>query len=140
MKKYFLLFICFCFLCGCSILKKDKKIDNGDAIVDEKRRTVTIVNNTNEVINEFHLFVNEGTELMEYQLKNIDEQSFSIEISEKYEKYENFTFIFYDRYGLKYGKESSKVNKEGNTEIVIDKDDEISEKGDFWKKVDRLFN
>lgn len=145
MYKKILLCISVIYLClgitGCSFFKKNKNdISNDNAVVEKEKRTVTIVNKTNEIINEFHLYVNQGTELVEYQKNNIENNSFSMELKTDLDEYDQFSFTLIDRYGIKYEKKDVAVSNTGNTEIVIEKSDEVKESGNFWKKVDRFFN
>ena len=125
---------------GCSYFKNKNNLDNKEAVTNEEKRTVTIVNKTDEVINEFHFYEGEGTELKEYERENIDEESFSFVLDKDYKKHNKFSVVLVDCYGLHYGKENVVIEKEGNTEIVITKEDYLEKKGDFWKKWDRLLN
>ena len=71
---------------GCSHSKSKNNLDNKEAVTNEEKRTVTIVNKTDEVINEFHFYVGEGTELKEYEREDIDEESFSFVLDKDYKK------------------------------------------------------
>ena len=131
-------FICF-ILTGCSLFKKDQTVSNSTAVVNKKERIVTIINDTNQVINEFHLYVGKGTELSEYKKNNIDENSFSIKIDKKYDSKKEFTFMLIDNYGMTYEKKV-KVPLNKTTEIVIHENDNIKQKNDIWRKINKWFN
>lgn len=131
-------FICF-ILTGCSLFKRDQTVSNSTAVVNKKERIVTIINDTNQVINEFHLYVGKGTELSEYKKNNIDENSFSIKIDKKYDSKKEFTFMLIDNYGMTYGKKV-KVPLNKTTEIVIHENDNIKQKNDIWRKINKWFN
>lgn len=116
------------------------RVSNDAAEKDTQNRYLTIINDTNQIINEVHIFVGEGTEIEHgYQL-NPDEKSFSIKIPESYDEYDTFMIEVIDRYGLKYGKQITNVNKEGRTEVKISENDYIKQEGDWKKKFDRWFN
>lgn len=131
-------FICF-ILTGCSLFKKDQTVSNSTAVVNKKERIVTIINDTNQVINEFHIYVGKGTELSEYKKNNIDENSFSIKIDKKYDSKKEFTFMLIDNYGMTYEKKV-KVPLNKTTEIVIHENDNIKQKYDIWRKINKWFN
>lgn len=139
-KNIFLVSTLVLILCGCSFLKKDEvptETDNTTVVTDDKIRSATIINKTDQIINELQILVGEGTEIT--TSKNLEEKTMSYEFPEKYDKYTEFTFILIDRYGLKYEKKE-KINLKGQTEVVITEDDYVEQKGDFWKKVEKAFN
>lgn len=125
---------------GCSLFKNRTDINNEEAVVDEENRTITIVNKTNQVINELHVYVGEGTELMEFRMTNLEETSISKKLSKDYDKFEKFSIVLVDRYGLDYGKEDVSVKLKGNTEIIIDESNHIEKDGDFYKKIIKWVN
>ena len=120
--------------------KKDSRITNDDAEKDEKGRYLTIINNTNQIINEVHVTVGNGTEIEDMKQTNPDEKSFSIEIPEQYSEYDTFLVTVIDRYDMKYQKEVKDVKKQGRTEVEIKEENYVEEKGDFFDKVDKFFN
>jgi len=120
--------------------KKDSRITNDDAEKDEKGRYLTIINNTNQIINEVHVTVGNGTEIEDMKQTNPDEKSFSIEIPEQYSEYDTFLITVIDRYDMKYQKEIKDVKKQGRTEVEIKEENYVEEKGDFFDKVDKFFN
>lgn len=116
------------------------RVSNDIAEKDTKNRYLTIINETDQIINEVHISVGEGTEIEHgYQL-NPDEKSFSIKIPEAYDEYDAFKITIIDRYDLKYEKQITNVKKEGRTEVKITEDNYIKQEGDWKKKLDRLFN
>ena len=120
--------------------KKDSRITNDDAEKDEKGIYLTIINNTNQIINEVHVTVGNGTEIEDMKQTNPDEKSFSIEIPEQYSEYDTFLITVIDRYDMKYQKEIKDVKKQGRTEVEIKEENYVEEKGDFFDKVDKFFN
>ena len=116
------------------------RISNDIAEKDTKSRYLTIINDTDQIINEVHITVGEGTEIEHgYQL-NPDEKSFSIKIPDAYNEYDTFKVTIIDRYELKYEKQVANVKKEGRTEVKITKDDYIKQDGDWWVNVQKWFN
>ncbi|MBQ6873237.1 MAG: hypothetical protein IJO24_02895 [Clostridia bacterium] len=113
---------------------------NEKAEKDTAGRYLTIINKTEQVINEVHVYVGEGTEIESMEKENPDETSFSIKIPVAYAKYSEFIVELIDRYGLKYQKEVQNVGLLGRTEVVISEDDYVKQNGDFWNKVDQFFN
>lgn len=113
---------------------------NDDAEKNENSRYLTIINKTNQIINEVHITVGNGTEIENMKQTNPDETSFSIEIPKQYSEYKTFTVILIDRYELKYVKEINNVSDKGRTEVVVTEEDYVEGEGDFWNKVDKWFN
>lgn len=119
---------------------KDTRIQNDDAEKNENGRYLTIINKTDQIINEVHITVGSGTEIENMKQTNPDETSFSIEIPTQYSDYKAFTVTLIDRHELKYVKEINTVADKGRTEVVITEDDYVEEEGDFWNKVSKWFN
>lgn len=119
---------------------KNTHNSNDNAEKDEMGRYLTIVNKTDQIINEVHISVGDGTEIEDMKQTNPDEISFSIEIPKQYSEYDIFTVTLIDRHDLKYIKEVTNVAGKGRTEVVITEDDYVEEKGDFWDKVNKWFN
>lgn len=119
---------------------KDTRTLNDYAEKDEKGRYLTIVNETDQIINEVHVTMGDGSEIEKMKQTNPDESSFSIEIPKQYSEYDTFTVTLIDRHDLKYIKEITNVADKGRTEVVISEDDYVKEKGDFWDKVNKWFN
>ena len=124
---------------GCFIFTLFDHDDEPNEIITNKEiRTVSIVNNTGELMKSFHLYVNEGTELTEYSRENIEDNSFTFEIDEKYDDYEEFTFELIDRFDYKYQKTNISIPLEDNTEIVFTDDDKCEDYNLFKWFVDLL--
>lgn len=119
---------------------QDTRKPNDDAEKDENGRYLTIVNETDQIINEVHITVGDGTEIEDMKQTNPDETSFSIKIPKQYSEYDTFTVILIDRHDLKYKKQITDVADKGRTEVVITEDDYVEEKGDFWDKINKWFN
>ena len=45
-----------------------------------------------------------------------------------------------DVFGLKYEKEVRGVRKAGTTDVALTEDDYVKRRGDFKRKIDKLFN
>lgn len=118
----------------------DSRISNDKAEKDEKNRYLTIINETNQVINEVHITVGKGTEIEHGYQKNPDENSFSIKIPKEYDEYETFTVTLIDRYELKYQKKVTDIKEKGRTEVKITEEDYVEQEGDFKRKINRFFN
>lgn len=121
------------------ILGQDSRVTNDLAEKDVNGRYITIINNTNQIINEVHITVGDGTEIESMKQTNPDEISFSIEIPKQYSEYTTFTVTLIDRYNMRYQKNVD-IAELGRTEVRINEDDYIEQKGDFWNKVDKFFN
>ena len=119
------------------ILGQDSRVTNDLAEKDVNGRYITIINNTNQIINEVHITVGDGTEIESMRQTNPDEISFSIEIPKQYSDYTTFTVTLIDRYNMKYQKNVD-ILEMGRTEVKINEDDYIKQKGDFWNKVDKF--
>lgn len=118
----------------------DSRVDNDDAIKNPQKRYLSIINDTDQIINEVHVMVGEGIEIEKAYQKNPDEKSYSIEIPKEYEKFDTFTIVFIDRYGLKYQTVVSDVKTEGMTEVKVSEEDYIKQDGDLKRKWDRMMN
>ena len=120
------------FFTGCS--------DKNDDAEKINKRALTIINETEQIINEIHVTVGEGTEIENMQRKNPDAESLSIKIPKEYNEYTTFTVTLVDRYGLNYQKTVDNVAPKGRTEVKITEDDYVKEKGDLKDKIDKFFN
>ena len=122
------------------MMKKDSRKTNDAAEKDEKGRYLTIINDTEQIINEVHITVGNGTEIEDMRQTNPDEKSFSIENPKQYSEYNTFTITLIDRNDMKYEKEVTEVKAQGRTEVKINKENYIKEKGDFFDGIDKFFN
>lgn len=118
--------------------KNDAKITVEEAEKSKDERYLTIINATNQVINEVYVTVGEGTEIKKKE--NPNENTILVKISDAYDEYDTFTVTLIDRYGLKYEKSVSDVKKAGRTEVKITEDDSVKQKGDWKRKIDKFFN
>ncbi len=118
--------------------KKDEKVTIEKAEKSKDDRYLTIINATDQVINEIYVTIGEGTEIE--KRKNPNENTVLIKISDVYDEYDTFTVALIDRYGFKYEKSVSDVKKTGRTEVKITEDDHVKQKGDWKRKIDKFFN
>lgn len=149
MKNVLVIIIIACIMCsaGYGIYKVffmpeviPTEDSNDKAEKKDNKRWLTIINDTDEIINEVYVLVGEGTELSHAYRKNPDTKSFSIEISKEYNEYDKFTITLIDRYEMKYEKMIENVDVKGRTEVIISKEDYVKQKGDLKRKIDRFFN
>lgn len=103
-------------------------------------RSLTIINETGQVINEIHVTVGKGTEVEDMQRKNIDKKSLSIKIPKNYADRHKFTVILVDRYEVQYKKTVKNVLDKGPTEVVVSEKDIVKESNSVKKKIDKFFN
>lgn len=122
----------------CVFDKKDEKVTIEKAEKSKDDRYLTIINATDQVINEIYVTIGEGTEIE--KRKNPNENTVLIKISDAYDEYDTFTVALIDRYGFKYEKSVSDVKKTGRTEVKITEDDHVKQKGDWKRKIDKFFN
>lgn len=127
-------------LTACGHGKNKRK--NDEAQKEKNGRYLTVINATDQIINEVHVYVGEGTEIESAKQKNIaeDETSFSILIPKDYKEYDTFTVELVDRYENKYRKNQTDVKKKGRTEVKITKDDKMKQKGSLKRSIDQFFN
>jgi hypothetical protein len=120
---------------GCS---SKKKVD--DVINDENHRNIVVVNQTKQVINEAFIEVGEGMQIENSFVKNPDEKSFSIEISDDYSKYSEFKVVLVDNYKVVYEKVLSDVPEKGLTEAVVTEKDQVDKSEDWWTTIEKFIN
>lgn len=118
----------------------ESRVPNDIAEKDVENRYLTIINDTEQIINEVHIYVGEGTEIAHGYQHNPDEQSFSVQIPNSYDEYNEFIVVLIDRYGLKYEKQVDDVSQTGRTEVKIDANDNVKQKGDWKRNLDKWFN
>lgn len=141
MKKWLILILVVLMVAAAFFLyEKRDEWSNDWAELDKNGRHLTIINETNQVINEVHVTIGNGTEIKAMNKENIDQKSISIKIPKRYKKYDEFTVVIVDRYETQYKKIAKDVPKKGRTEVVITKDDVVKETNGFKKKIDRFFN
>lgn len=107
----------------------------------EEYRSLTVINKTEELlISECILTTVQGVLVARKEKiteRNIVFANFDGHGAFKNEK--DFKITLIDRYGIKY-EETFKVKGEGNTDIVVDDKNYVSQDGDWFRKVKRLFN
>lgn len=104
----------------------------------EKERFVTVINETNNIIEELVILVSEGTVVT--KKSKIDDESTTIKISDAYKDYSIFTITVTDNYGYLYKKEIFDLPKQGVTEVKITTDNRVEQKGDGWRRIEEFFN
>lgn len=124
------------------LFNKDKntKVTNDVAEKDTDSRYLTIVNDTDQLINEVIVLVGEGTEIEQARQKNPNEKSFSIKIPTQYNEYKDFTVVLIDRYGLKYQKTVTNMTAQGRVEVKINENDYVKQRWDIMRKINKFFN
>lgn len=120
-------------------LAREKRI-NEKALTDKKGRYLTIINDTEQVINDVRVTLKSGTEIESLGKKNPEERSFSFKIPIAYNEYDVFIVSLTDVFGLKYEKEVRGVSKAGRTDVVLTEDDYVKRRGDLKRRIDKFFN
>lgn len=124
-----------CVISGCG-----KRSSNEKAQTDKKGRYLTIINDTEQVINDVRVTLESGAEIESLGKKNLDTRSFSVKIPKDFNEYDVFIVSLTDVYGMKYEKEVRGVSKAGRTDVVLTEDDHVEQSGDFQRRIDKLFN
>lgn len=124
------------------IPKKKQNVEKEVVEVRTKEyRSLTIINKTEEpLISECILTTIQGVLVARKEKiteNNIIFANFDGNGAFKNEK--DFKITLIDRYGIKYEK-TFKAKEEGNTDIVVDDKNYVSQDGDWFRKVKRLFN
>lgn len=126
---------------ACSNKKKgNSSVTNYEAEKHEKKRYLTIINKTDQILNEVKITTGDGAEIETASQKNPDSESFSIEIPKEFKEYDDFIVVAIDRYGLRYEKEVLQVKESGRTDVEITQDDYVKQKGDMGRKISKFFN
>lgn len=132
---FFLAIIVFISSCNKSIEKQTAGARRKDC------RSVTIINKTDEkLIKECRLTTADGVLVHIDKEKKEDNIVFQDFDSKKaFKDAKMFKVILIDRYGLRYEKIFEAADK-GNTDVIVEQTDFVSQKGDFFKKVIKFFN
>lgn len=126
---------------GCSNKKNgNSSVTNYEAEKHEKKRYLTIINKTDQILNEVKITTGDGAEIETASQKNPDSESFSIEIPKEFKEYDDFIVVAIDRYGFRYEKEVLQVKESGRTDVEITQDDYVKQKGDMGRKISKFFN
>ena len=118
--------------------EEEPSTQNARAEADKNNKSITIINDTQQIINDVYIYVGEGTEIV--HKKNPDNNNILITIPKEFINYDSFKITLFDRYGLKYEKEIYGIEKPGRIEVRITKNDYIKQKGDWKKNIDKKFN
>lgn len=112
--------------------------DAGEAEGDTENKNITIVNDTGKIINEIHLYLEDGTELLcEWDLDKTDN---TYEVESNFENRSTFTVKMVDNYGRLYEKTETGLEGVGRYTISISKDDYVKQSGDWLKDTSEFFN
>lgn len=132
---------------GCIVYKGFfvNKIGNADVLnveaeKNKEKRYLTIINETNQIINEVYVYYGDGEEAETMQVHEPERDSFSIEIPEELVEYDKFTVTMIDRYGYKYEKTVRDVGSKGRTNVKISEENKVKQKGDFFRGIEQFFN
>ena len=139
-KSHKILIFALCAVALLSLAACQSSTSNDAAQRDKESRYLTIINDTNQVINKVHVIVGEGTEIEAMEQTNPDDKSFSVKIPDAYSEFTTFTVILTDRYDLNYAKEVTNVPAAGRTEVIVSDSDYVPEKGDWRDKIDKWIN
>ena len=115
----------------------NKKPDpNDEPVMDH--RNLTIVNDTDEVINQLRILLEDRTEI--YSETNPEDKSVLVPIDDAYKKYSVFIVELIDNYDRLYSKKQDNVPEVGRTAITVTKEDRVKQEGDGWKDLSDWFN
>lgn len=115
---------------GCS-----DEVSNKTALKDKSNRYITVINNTDQVIDHLYIYTGKGIEVE--NRKNLDNKDISYKIDDAYKKYNKFTVVLVDRYERDY-KKTATIKSKGTTEVEVKKSDMISK--DAFKNFSALLN
>ena len=118
----------------------DADVLNVEAEKNKEKRYLTIINETNQVINEVYVYYGDGEEAETMHVHEPERDSFSIEIPEELVEYDKFTVTMIDRYGYKYEKTVRDVGSKGRTNVKISEENKVKQKGDFFRGIEQFFN
>jgi flagellar basal body-associated protein FliL len=115
-------------------------ISNVEAEKQKDKRYLTIINETEQIINEVHVYFGDGEEADTMKREEPEQKSFSIQIPEELSNYDEFKVTLIDRYGYKYEKSIDDVSETGRTNVKISEKNKVKQKGDFFRKIEQFFN
>lgn len=118
----------------------DNSVLNTEAEKNKDKRYLTIINETEQIINEVYVYYGDGEEAETMRVHEPDNNSFSIQIPEELSKYDKFKITLIDRYGYKYDKTVEKVSGNGRTNVKISEENKLKQKGDFFRDIEQFFN
>lgn len=120
--------------------EKNEVISNVEAEKHKDKRYLTIINETEQIINEVHVYFGDGEEADTMKREKLEQESFSIQIPEELLNYDEFKVTLIDRYGYKYEKIIDNVSETGRTNVKISEKNKVKQKGDFFRKIEQFFN
>lgn len=104
-------------------------------------RSVTVINKTPEkLVKECTLMTADGMLIVHQKEKKAENIVFvNFDPKQVFKNETQFKIILTDRYGLKYEKEFT-ANNEGNTNVVVEKSDQVKQSGNIKKKIEQILN
>lgn len=129
-KFYLILFVTSFVLAACGMGSSNDSAEKDE----DQNRYVTIVNETDQVINKVVIEADSGTEVAREE--NPKDKSFSLKIPKEYEEHTEFTILVQDRYDYVYEEEITFEEAYGRQEVVIDTKNKVKD-GNLW---DKIFN
>lgn len=78
--------------------EKNEVISNVEAEKHKDKRYLTIINETEQIINEVHVYFGDGEEADTMKREKLEQESFSIQIPEELLNYDEFKVTLIDRY------------------------------------------
>lgn len=115
-------------------------VSNVEAEKHKDKRYLTIINETEQIINEVYVYYGDGEEAETMREDEPDNNSFSIPIPEELSDYDEFKVTLIDRYGFKYEKTVKNVDSKGRTNVKISEKNKVQQKGDFFRSIEQFFN
>lgn len=137
-KKYILFLIAIIVIfsgCNTTIEKQIAEVRR------KEYRSITIINRTDEkLIKECRLTTADG--ILVYVVEEKKDENIVLKNFDKdkvYKDEKKFKVILIDRYGLRYEK-IFEASEKGNTDVIVEQTDYVSQKGDFFRKFIKFFN
>ena len=147
-SKFVIIMLCF-ILSGCSWFSgctwfegcRSNQTSNEEAEeMKDERRYITIINNSNLIINSIEILVGEGIPVVK-PIINPDDRAISIEVPETWKDYNSFHIIVMDVYDLHYEKTIDNVPTIGKTDVVIsEEEDYVEYPGDWSRLLEKKLN
>lgn len=103
---------------------------------EQDERSITVINETEEVLKDITIKVDKGTEVAKLKEPNPEETSVSITIPKEYEEHKEFKVVVTDLYGGVYEKDKTISKPTGRFEVTVTKDD-LKKSGNI---LDKIFN
>lgn len=125
------------FIIGRKTSNNNQGVSVSDAEKDKENRYLTIVNETDKVINEITIMLEDGTEID--SINNPDKDSITIQIDDAFSEHKDLVVKMVDNYDRLYMK-ASETSLKGRSTIAISQEDYVQQEGDWWKNISEWFN